>query len=80
MKLHQLLTELSHQGVKLWAEGDQLRLRAPKGVLTDQHRRSISALQPELLRLLKEGKLEKNSYFLPEIVFDPQKSGAVPLN
>lgn len=72
MKLHQLLSELSQQGVQLWAEGDKLRLRAPKGVLTAQQRSSITQLQPELLRLLQQGKLEEEAHFLPEIVPDPQ--------
>ena len=72
MKLHQLLTELSQQGVQLSAEGDQLRLQAPKGVLSAQKRSAITELKPELLRLLQQGQLDSQAHFLPEIVPDIQ--------
>ncbi|MEJ6479890.1 hypothetical protein N0Y54_00555 [Nostoc punctiforme UO1] len=34
MNIEQLVVDLSKQGVKLWVEGEQLRVNAPKGVLT----------------------------------------------
>ncbi len=72
MKLHQLLTELPQKGVQLWAEGDKLRLRAPKGVITTEQRNSMTELQPELLKFLQQFKLDSETHFLPEIVPDPQ--------
>lgn len=47
MTLDRILEKLDQQGVKLWADGDRLRVRAPKGVLT-----------PELQNLLRDRKAE----------------------
>ena len=57
MKLNELLSELSKQGVKLWADGDQLRIRAPKGVLTSKLRDSLVECKAELLLLLRRSSL-----------------------
>lgn len=48
----ELLTELYAMNVKLWAEGEQLRLKAPKGVLTKTLTTRISELKQEILALL----------------------------
>ena len=47
MTLDRILEKLDQQGVKLWVDGDRLRVRAPKGVLT-----------PELQNLLRDRKAE----------------------
>lgn len=51
MNQHQLLAELFHRGVKVWADGDQLRVRAPKGALTPQLRDSLAVHKREILSL-----------------------------
>ncbi len=48
-----LLAQLRDLGVKLWADGDELGLSAPKGVLDAELVASIKAHKDELLRLLK---------------------------
>ena len=48
----ELLAELSRLGVKLWVEHDQLRYRAPKGVLTPSMMAALSKHKAELLELL----------------------------
>ncbi|MBN3925717.1 SDR family NAD(P)-dependent oxidoreductase [Nostoc sp. NMS4] len=54
MNLNQLIAELSVAGIKLTADGDQLRVRAAKGVLTPQIRDSIAKQKTELLKLLRD--------------------------
>ncbi|MDF5736629.1 MULTISPECIES: amino acid adenylation domain-containing protein [unclassified Nostoc] len=53
MKLNQFLSELSKQGVKLWVDGDELRIRAPKGVLTQTQRELLALHKTELVMLLR---------------------------
>jgi amino acid adenylation domain-containing protein len=53
MNLNQLIDDLSLAGVKLWADGEELRVRAPKGVLTQQRRDLLSKHKAELVSLLR---------------------------
>lgn len=48
----ELLAELRHQGIILWAEGDRLRFDAPKGALTPAIRDELSTRKAELLAFL----------------------------
>ena len=34
MNLNEILAKVSSSGIKIWAEGEELKLRAPKGALT----------------------------------------------
>ena len=52
MNQHQLLAELFRRGVKVWANGGQLHIRAPKGALTPELRDSLAAQKPEILSLV----------------------------
>ncbi len=54
MKLTQVLSKISSQGIKLWAEGDELKIRAPKGSLTTEIRDLLSKNKLELLQLLQQ--------------------------
>ena len=49
MILTELLADLSGRGVQLWAESDNLRIRAPKGVLTEPLRDLLAARKEEIL-------------------------------
>jgi amino acid adenylation domain-containing protein len=49
-----LLAHLHDRGIRLWAEGDQLRFEAPKGALTKELRDAVVAQKPELLALLTQ--------------------------
>jgi natural product biosynthesis luciferase-like monooxygenase protein len=54
MNLNQLLTDLSNKGIKLWLEGDQLRLRAPKGALSKELRQTLAKSKQDLIALLRQ--------------------------
>jgi len=47
-----VLTSLRKNGIELWAEGDSLRYRAPKGVVTSTIRAALEVYKPDLLTLL----------------------------
>jgi hypothetical protein len=46
MTAGELLAYLRQRGVELWADGDQLRYNAPKGVLTPFLRTDASLILP----------------------------------
>ena len=48
----ELLETLRERGCELWAEGDRLRARIPKGALDDALRSAVGERKPKLLRLL----------------------------
>jgi hypothetical protein len=48
-----LLDELDREGVELWIEADQLRYRAPAGVLTAARKSAVSASKETLLEILR---------------------------
>lgn len=48
-----LVAELHAMGVRLWAEGDRLRINAPKGVLTEALRARLTEHKAALLTLLQ---------------------------
>ncbi|WP_442937952.1 amino acid adenylation domain-containing protein [Nostoc sp.] len=54
MNIEQLVVDLSKQGVKLWVEGEQLRVNAPKGVLTLETRDLLAKNKAELIFWLHE--------------------------
>ncbi len=54
MTTKDLLDRLEGLGVGLTAEGDRLRYRAPRGVLTPELRTQIQEGESELLKLLRE--------------------------
>ncbi|HEY6361691.1 MAG TPA: amino acid adenylation domain-containing protein [Vicinamibacterales bacterium] len=49
----EILTHLSRQGVQLWAEGEALRCRAPKGAIAGELREALRSQKRELLALLR---------------------------
>jgi len=65
MNLDELLAELSQRGVKLWADGDQLRIRAPKAILTPELRDSLTEYKAELLSLLRQRNMAASSTSIP---------------
>ncbi|ATB51486.1 non-ribosomal peptide synthetase [Corallococcus macrosporus] len=54
MSTHALLTELSRLGITLRADGEHLRITAPKGALTPELRERLSAAKPALLTHLRD--------------------------
>ena len=54
MTTSELLSDLRHKGIRLWAEGDKLRFSAPKGALTAEIRAELVERKTDLLRFLKQ--------------------------
>ena len=52
MNVPELVTDLRQRGVHLWADGEQLRFRAPQGVLTAELRKKLVANKPAVLEYL----------------------------
>ncbi len=76
--LTSFLRMLSERGIKLLVEGDQLRIRASKGVLTPQIRETLTARKEEILAWLKSQ--DTSSAELPQVVSDPvQRHNPFPL-
>ena len=73
MTINKLLNELSEQGVKLWTDGEQLRIRANKGVITPEKRELISEYKAEILEQLQQNNIGASTTSLPVIVPQPEK-------
>ena len=73
MTINELLNELSEQGVKLWTDGEQLRIRANKGVITPEKRELISEYKAEILKQLQQNNVGASTTSLPVIVPQPEK-------
>ncbi|MDJ1172320.1 condensation domain-containing protein [Roseofilum sp. BLCC_M154] len=54
MNIKEFLYKISSQGIKVWAEGDELKVNAPKGSLTAEIRQTLSENKIELLQLLQQ--------------------------
>ncbi|MEG4836965.1 amino acid adenylation domain-containing protein [Microcoleus sp. B9-D4] len=66
MNLKEFVAELALAGVKLWVEGDQLRVRAPKEVLTPEVRNLLALYKAELVKLLQK-KSNASDTSIPQI-------------
>jgi hypothetical protein len=54
MNTSELVTELTHQGIQLWSDGDQLRVRAPKGIITPTIKEQLKSNKPQILDVLRK--------------------------
>lgn len=54
MSISILLSRLRDLDIKVWLDGDQLRINAPKGALTPELQTEIVANKPEIIRFLKD--------------------------
>ncbi len=66
MNLKKFVAELTEQGVKLWTEGEQLRIRAAKGVITPDLRDLLALHKVELVQLLQK-KSNVSDTSIPQI-------------
>ena len=81
MTVADLLTELRKLDVHVVLDGDQLRLNAPAGVLTDEHKRDLAQRKPEIIAFLREAQqLAAQQRGVPptfrtadQIGFDPER-------
>ncbi|MEV1293170.1 amino acid adenylation domain-containing protein [Pseudonocardia sp. NPDC049635] len=53
MNAGELIEDLTAAGVRLWAEDDQLRFRAPRGAMTEEFRAALRRHRDEVLALLR---------------------------
>ncbi|TQM09336.1 non-ribosomal peptide synthetase [Pseudonocardia kunmingensis] len=49
MNVAELIDDLESSGIRLWAEADQIRFRAPRGTMTEERRARVRAHRDELL-------------------------------
>ena len=76
-----LYSRLAGLGVQLWAQGEKLRYRAPKGVMTQELRAQLGERKGELLRLLGGhgvGGDERASSALERVQFKLRRPGWRP--
>jgi amino acid adenylation domain len=52
-----LITELEHVGVHLWLDGNKLRFRGPRGVMSQERREQVAAQRDEIIQLLRQQAL-----------------------
>jgi len=60
MNLNQFLAELTERGIKLWVEGDTLRFRALKGVMTSEDRDLLVLHKAKVISLLSHTNTSAN--------------------
>lgn len=53
MNTSELITTLKNKGIQLWADGDKLRINAPKGTLTAQLKDRVTAYKADILESLR---------------------------
>jgi amino acid adenylation domain-containing protein/non-ribosomal peptide synthase protein (TIGR01720 family) len=73
MNLKQFVAELAEQGVKLWTEDEQLRVRAAKGVLTPDLRDLLALHKAELVKLLQK-KSNASDTSIPQVPVSLRKN------
>jgi TubC N-terminal docking domain len=54
MNIAELLKNLDRQNIQLWADGDKLNVRSPKGVLTQELRNELNEHKTEIIMFLRE--------------------------
>jgi amino acid adenylation domain-containing protein len=67
LEVEQLIVWLAEKGVQLWTDGDQLRVRAPKGVLTGELPNLLARHKQALLRKLQDHTFEAVDASLPRL-------------
>lgn len=77
MTAQELLDYMRTSGVELWAEGERLRYRAPKGVLTPGVLADLAEHKAELLALLHTPVMEFSTLPLIPLV---SRAGVLPLS
>src|SRR5712692_10140828 len=71
MNVTELLSEMAREGVQLSVEGDQLNVRAPKGVLTSTLASRLTQHKTEILSLLRQREIDDGGTSFPPIAPAP---------
>ena len=56
MSIVELLQQLSNRDIRIWLEGDRIRVNAPEGALTAQLREQIQSRKPEIIAFLRQAE------------------------
>ena len=75
----ELLTRFRSLDVKVWIEGEQLRYRAAKGVMTPELRAELVAHKEQIIGVLRTAAVIENSFTAPPIQ-PADRSGELPLS
>lgn len=73
-----ILTEVSKLGVQVWADGDQLRYRAPKGVLTPTLRSQLAEHKIEILAQLRQINNQDSISPVPQFIVHAPEERYLP--
>ncbi|MBN3960152.1 non-ribosomal peptide synthetase [Nostoc sp. NMS8] len=65
MTVFEFLSSLSNLDIKIWIEDDQLRYRAPKGVMTPDIKQELMKRKQEILSCLQQARTAKKIAFEP---------------
>src|ERR671930_2599079 len=65
MKLNEILAELSDLGVKLWVDGEQLRIRVSRGRLRPELRNALAKNKAGILSLLRQRGMSAGAPSIP---------------
>ena len=76
--VEEFLSQLYGLEVKVWAEADQLRLRAPKGVLTPDIQAELKGRKAEILTFLQQAEQAASSS--PHVIPSISREEALPLS
>jgi pyochelin synthetase len=72
MMASEILADLIKQNVQVWSDGEHLRLRAPKGVLTPELQARVTAHKADVMEMLEKGRPAETGRALPDIAADPE--------
>ncbi|QLE39946.1 amino acid adenylation domain-containing protein [Nostoc sp. C052] len=70
MTVFEFISSLNSLDIKVWVEDDQLRYRAPKGVITSSLKQELMERKKEILRYLQEAITAKKLAFEPILSID----------
>ncbi|HKP12283.1 MAG TPA: condensation domain-containing protein, partial [Blastocatellia bacterium] len=79
MSAAEIVADLSRLGIKLWVESDQLRFKAPQGVLTPELKTKLVEQKSDLLAFLRQVQSSAQSSAAPPIS-PAARQGDLPLS
>jgi amino acid adenylation domain-containing protein len=72
------LSDLNNLGIKIWIEDEQLRYRAPQGVMSSDLKQKLLERKSEILAFFKE--IKTNIQSTPGSILPVSRSGELPLS
>ena len=78
MTIVKFLASLNNLGIKIWIEDNQLRYRAPKGVMTSALKQELVERKTEIIAFVKEAKTPQQ--FTSEPILPVKRDSDLPLS